>query len=93
MSSRYALAPKNAPAATTVLHFTDHGQDFLRWEIDQRGIVRSCEPFQASMWNGCVVMNPGSLRKGKTLEYISVHDLKRYSIKYPLAKIERRSRK
>ena len=52
----------------TVLHFTDHGQDFLRWELDARGKVIGCGPFQAGVWCGKYVMHHEQLRAGALVE-------------------------
>lgn len=39
------------------LHFEDHGQDFLRWDIDAEGTVTDAQPYQADIWKGCVLLN------------------------------------
>lgn len=74
----------------TVLHFTDHGQDFLRWELDARGVVIGCEPFQGSHWKGKYVMGHDRLRAGDTVHYRSMGDSTSASnIRYPLERVER----
>lgn len=40
------------------IHFEDHGQDFLEWDIDADGNVLACRPFQGSLWCRCLVLNP-----------------------------------
>jgi hypothetical protein len=47
------------------LHFQDDGQDFLWWNVNSKGVVTSCEPFQSSIWNGKVVQNLEELVKDK----------------------------
>tara|TARA_R110002012_G_C11535094_1_gene600906 strand:+ start:694 stop:939 length:246 start_codon:yes stop_codon:yes gene_type:complete len=42
----------------TRIHFEDHGQDFLWWDIDAQGKVIDCGPFQASVWVGSRVDLP-----------------------------------
>jgi len=75
----------------TVLTFEDHGQDFLRWELDAKGTVIGCEPFQASIWCGNVVTDHGKLVVGETLRYKSPGDASSTdSIRYPLVRIERK---
>ena len=73
----------------TVLHFTDHGQDFLRWELDAKGKVIGCEPFQGSIWKGKQVMNHGLLRAGDTVHYRTMGESTSAScIRYPLERVE-----
>lgn len=42
------------PGSTfTTVHFEDHGQDFLEWDIDDAtGAVFGCRPFQHDLWVG-----------------------------------------
>ena len=35
--------------------FKDDGQDFLEWDIDNKGEVVDCRPFQGEIWIGTVV--------------------------------------
>ena len=75
----------------TVLHFTDHGQDFLRWELDAKGKVIGCGPFQGFIWKGKHVMNHDLLRAGDTVHYRSMGDSTSVdNIRYPLALVERK---
>ena len=74
----------------TVVHFEDHGQDFLIWTIDpETGKVIKCEPFQASFWVGCIVIK-NSLIRGSQIEYHHPRfaDDGCREIKYPIEKIE-----
>ena len=46
------------------IHFEDHGQDFLEWDVDATGFVVGCRPMQAGVWCGRMVIgapHPGSL--------------------------------
>ncbi len=40
----------------TVL-FVDDGQDFLEWDISDKGEVVGCRPFQGDIWIGTMVHN------------------------------------
>ena len=74
----------------TVLHFTDHGQDFLRWELDAKGKVIGCEPHQGFVWKGKVVMFPDRLSSGDTVYFRSQGEsTSADSIRYPLERVER----
>ena len=72
-----------------ILEFEDHGQDFLRWELDAKGKVIGCEPFQGSIWKGKQVMNHGLLRAGDTVHYRTMGESTSAScIRYPLERVE-----
>ena len=74
----------------TVLHFTDHGQDFLRWELDAEGKVIGCEPFQGFVWKGKYVLGHDRLRVGDAVHYRSKGESTSAShIRYPLERVER----
>lgn len=51
------------------IEFKDYGQDFLWWEIDQRGKVIDCGPFQASVWCGKYVFDPKGLTVGGKVHF------------------------
>lgn len=69
-------------SATVV--FEDHGQDFLRFHIQDRRVV-ACEPFQADIWCGIEVT--GFPVVGELLEFRR-DDGKLTCIKYPIARVE-----
>ena len=72
------------------LEFEDHGQDFLTWDLDAKGKVIGCEPFQASVWLGLNVMCFQKLKAGNTVFYEHRDTAgKCYgsSINYPLKKV------
>ena len=73
---------------TTVLHFTDHGQDFLRWELDVKGHVIGCEPAQAWLWLGKRVLFHEALRPGGLVHFVSKGDSDSRNIRYPLERVE-----
>lgn len=74
----------------TVLHFTDHGQDFLRWELDARGKVIGCKPFQARVWCGKHVMHHEQLWAGDLVRYRTMGEsASADNIRYPLERVER----
>jgi len=37
--------------------FADDGQDFLEWDINDKGEVVDCRPFQGDIWIGTKVHN------------------------------------
>ena len=73
-----------------ILEFEDHGQDFLRWELDAKGRVIGCGPFQAFSWVGCQVLVFEKLKAGDSLFYerrSKSGGCSGGSIRYPLAKV------
>lgn len=68
------------------LHFEDHGQDFLWWELDRSGKVIGVN-LQQFAWIGCKVLGPHTLRKGSTVHY--ERDGAGHNIRYPLTKVQR----
>lgn len=69
------------------IHFEDHGQDFLRWEIDAKGTVIGCEPFQAAHWCGLEVRQPTQLRAGDFVHFFDGDGQSRH-IKYRLERVD-----
>ena len=55
--------------AKTLIQFKDNGQDFLRWAVDESGVVIDCWPFQADVWKGLKVTNLAKLKVGGVVEY------------------------
>ncbi|MFT4191665.1 MAG: hypothetical protein QM617_09115 [Comamonas sp.] len=78
-----ALAPRGKAVKT--IHFQDHGQDFLEWDLDSVGHVVGCRPFQADVWMRHTVFNFADLAPGSYAE-ITV-DGKQTPIKYPIVKV------
>lgn len=75
----------------TKITFEDHGQDFLTWTIDKRGIIIDCQPFQFSIWKKWIVINSDfkvggfvEIKKGFFGDKIET-----MTIKYPIQKIEK----
>lgn len=77
------------PAPHTV-HFEDHGQDFLEWDIDAHGVVIGCRPFQSGVWCGAVLVSDA--QPGACLRYVSASDGAEHAIRYPVRKVVRRLR-
>jgi hypothetical protein len=48
----------------TTIKFEDHGQDFLEWDIDDKGIVVDSRPCQAWLWNGTKVGDHENIKVG-----------------------------
>lgn len=72
------------PAPHTI-HFEDHGQDFLEWDVDQHGVVIACRPYQEFVWKGSVLIN--NAEPGGIVAYLSPADGARHTIRYPVAKV------
>jgi len=47
--------------------FVDDGQDFLEWDISDKGEVVDCRPFQGDIWIGTKVHNK-DIQPGDYLE-------------------------
>jgi len=80
------------PVRVTMIVFADHGQDFLRWTVNEHGVVIDSQPFQASVWRGMEVPNVADLKEGDIVELIVRDPGKptlRSNIKYPVERVER----
>jgi hypothetical protein len=49
--------------------FEDDGQDFLEWDINDKGEVVDCRPYQGNVWIGVKVVNK-DIKPGDRLEVI-----------------------
>jgi len=58
-------------SAVIRIHFEDNGQDFLWWDVDEHGNVLDCGPFQASIWVGCIILDPEDLQRGSEVEFVN----------------------
>jgi hypothetical protein len=67
------------------IHFEDHGQDFLEWDIDGDHVVDS-RPLKGWLWKGAFVVNPLELVVGGkiTVQQAGFE----VTLKYPIVKIE-----
>jgi hypothetical protein len=82
-----------APQSTTVttVHFEDHGQDFLEFDITGQ-VVTECRPFQAWVWEGAKVHNRAAhIAPGHKL-LITTKGMpeSRLELNYPITKVTRR---
>lgn len=69
------------------IHFEDHGQDFLTWDVDiMTAKVVDCRPFQADIWCQFTVLNLDDLEVGGKVEGFSKMDI--LQLKYPIESIE-----
>ena len=66
------------------IHFEDHGQGMLEWDVDATGLVVGCRPRQADVWCGRKVI--GAPHPGSKV-CIQWHDRPSATIKYPVLKI------
>lgn len=63
----------------------DHGQDFLEWDLDKKGEVVDCRPFQGWAWNGTIVHNK-TIIPGDILD-ITTKFGKRTTLNYPVERV------
>ncbi|MCH7400107.1 hypothetical protein MM236_19080 [Belliella sp. DSM 107340] len=71
------------------IHFEDQGQDFLSWDLDRLDEVVGCEPFQGSVWIGCVVItdSESGLLEGDRPHFVNkIGNLRQ--LKYKIERIE-----
>lgn len=66
------------------IRFEDHGQDFLEWDIDSKGIVVDSRPFQAFVWCGGKVTNHARLQIGGKAKFKPKSWNELLTIRYPL---------
>jgi hypothetical protein len=70
-------------AAVKTVHFEDHGQDFLEWDVDTQNKVVACRPYQSSVWVGKRLV--AAPKKGGKCAYM--HDGELHTIKYTVTKV------
>jgi hypothetical protein len=69
------------------IHFEDHGQDFLTWDVDIiTGKVVDCQPFQAEIWCKCTVVNVDDLQVGGKVDFETRDEM--LTMKYEISDIE-----
>lgn len=76
---------KMTASSSCVVHFEDHGQDFLRWTITD-GKVVDCEPFQEWLWNGTTILS--DLEVGVCLRIKGPRSIGVIELKYPVERID-----
>jgi hypothetical protein len=67
--------------------FEDHGQDFLKWDIDEKGNVIDCRPFQAWIWCNKIVTNHTQLKVGGYVKNKDIRTNEIGEIRYPIIAI------
>lgn len=72
----------------TTIHFEDHGQDFLKWVINEKGHIVECTPAQGMIWTRWVVTDK-KFKKGQRVNIIN--GTAKLQIKYPIEKVETNS--
>jgi hypothetical protein len=70
--------------------FVDEGQDFLEWDIDEKGVVVACRPFQDWVWVGTKVLNK-DIKPGDRLDIISKTDGSQHQLAHPVEKVKQLS--
>jgi len=79
---------KERPIMMITVHFEDHGQDFLEWDLED-GKVVDCRPFQAWLWNGSRVHST-NIRPGLLLD-ITTKSGGRTRLRYPIERVEEKA--
>lgn len=64
----------------------DDGQDFLEWDINEKGEVVDCRPFQGNIWIGTKVHNK-NIRPGDRLDITTKDGIRRRLI-HPIEKVQ-----
>ena len=59
--------------------FEDDGQDFLEWDINDKGEVVDCQPFQGDIWIGTKVHNK-DIQPGDYLDITTPDGIDRHLI-------------
>ncbi len=72
-----------------LIHFEDHGQDFLTWHLNNDGIVVNSLPFQSFVWCKIQVIAHRDLMPGDLVRYRRSIGEKSRQIRYPVIRIER----
>lgn len=75
------------PPWPCTVHFEDHGQDFLEWDIDADGVVVGCRPMQGWVWRGKVLATHPE--PGQKLSFVSDAGKRVTTVSYPVAKVVR----
>jgi hypothetical protein len=68
------------------IFFVDEGQDFLEWDIDDKGKVVACRPFQGDIWIGTTVHNK-DIKPGDLLD-ITTSDGMRHQLIHAVEKVQ-----
>jgi hypothetical protein len=64
--------------------FVDEGQDFLEWDINDKGIITACRPFQGWVWVGTKVKNK-EIKPGDKLDIITKN--REFQLRHPVDKV------
>lgn len=88
MTARHEAGIELQRPGPHTVHFEDHGQDFLEWDIDAKGVVVGCRPFQADVWAGCVLINNAA--PGARLRILTPRDKRERTVIHPVAKVTTR---
>ncbi len=70
-----------------LITFEDHGQDFLKWLINEDNVIVHCEPFQSWLWNGRKVLTE-TLVVGGNIKFVTNTYPEGIELKYPIKSIE-----
>lgn len=78
---------EQAEAVVRTIHFADHGQDFLEWDLNAEGLVVACRPFQEWAWKGYKVYEPEKLQPGHPVRCKPAGREGSSVIRYPVEKV------
>lgn len=85
MTARHEAGIELQRPGPHTVHFEDHGQDFLEWDIDAKGVVVACRPCQEFVWKGAVLINNAA--PGVRLRFTSALSHGEKCLNYPVAKV------
>jgi hypothetical protein len=69
------------------IHFVDHGQDFLEWDLNDEGIVIAVRPAQEWAYKGYKVYEPEKLAPGHPVRCKDPRHDGSCVIKYPVERM------
>jgi hypothetical protein len=70
------------------IHFEDHGQDFLTFQLNNAGVIVDCTPFQSFVWVGQRVKKPHLLKAGDRVALMPEGGQRAKHIRYRIKAIE-----
>lgn len=77
---------------TIRIHFEDHGQDFLTWDVvpkdEKLAEIVDCKPFQRGIWTKNHITNFDELEEFGTVKFSMGTGHPVYTMNYPIEKIE-----
>lgn len=78
---------KIPPVVFMTIHFVDHGQDFLEWDLNGEGRVIACRPALEWAYKGAKVFEPEKLQPGHGVRFTQPAIEGSFVVKYPVEKV------